>query len=136
MKTCFKCGAEKPLTEFYKHKQMSDGYLNKCKSCKKEYQKGHRLENVEYYRSFDKQRQKNRDRQKAIQVRALQWRKRNPDKYKAHTAVGNAVRDGRLVKGPCQVCGDQSVHAHHEDYTKPLDVVWLCPKHHSEKHSK
>jgi hypothetical protein len=134
MKVCVQCGAEKPLTEFYKHKQMSDGYLNKCKSCKKEYQKEHRLENVEYYRSYDKQRQKNRDRQKAIQASSLRWRKRNPDKYKAQTAVGNAVRDGKLVKEPCQVCGDQSVHAHHEDYTKPLDVVWLCPKHHSEKH--
>ena len=134
MKVCVQCGAEKPLTEFYKHKQMSDGYLNKCKSCKKEYQKEHRLENVEYYRSYDKQRQKNRDRQKAVQASSLRWRKRNPDKYKAQTAVGNAVRDGKLVKEPCQVCGDQSVHAHHEDYTKPLDVVWLCPKHHSEKH--
>lgn len=35
---------------------------------------------------------------------------------------------------PCEVCGDPNVHAHHEDYTKPLEVNWLCPLHHVERH--
>ena len=64
------------------------------------------------------------------------WRKRNPAKYKAHNSVNNAIRDGKLSKKPCAVCGEEKVHAHHEDYSKPLDVVWLCPRHHALHHAE
>lgn len=150
MKTCFKCGAEKPLTEYYKHKEMADGHLNKCKICTKLDAKNHRESNIDRIRGYDRKRHLNdpdrrkksleaskswRKRNKKIHTqKTREWRERNPDKYKAQTAVGNAVRDGRLVKEPCQVCGDQRVHAHHEDYTKPLDVVWLCHQHHVQWH--
>ncbi len=58
----------------------------------------------------------------------------NPEKYKAHTAVGNAIRDGKLKKLSCNVCGNNKVHAHHNDYSKPLEVIWLCSLHHARKH--
>jgi len=51
-------------------------------------------------------------------------------------AVGNAIRDGRLNRGPCEVCGSrESVEGHHEDYSKPLDVRWLCREHHKALHA-
>lgn len=54
----------------------------------------------------------------------------------AHKAVSNAIRDGKLTPLPCQVCGIQEVEAHHPDYSRPLDVVWLCRHHHSQIHKE
>jgi hypothetical protein len=34
------------------------------------------------------------------------------------------------------VCGSKKVHGHHEDYNKPLEVHWLCPKHHKARHKE
>jgi hypothetical protein len=60
-----------------------------------------------------------------------EWRIKNPDGYRAQTIVGNALRDGKISKLPCEVCGTtNNLHAHHEDYSKPLDVNWLCALHH------
>ena len=62
---------------------------------------------------------------------------RYPHKRVAVIMVNNAVRDGRLAKLPCEVCGTtKRVQGHHDDYSKPLDVVWLCPKHHAERHKQ
>ena len=54
----------------------------------------------------------------------------NPEKVRAHIAVRAAVKRGKLCKQPCEVCGCLEVQAHHEDYSKPLDVRWLCKSHH------
>jgi hypothetical protein len=59
------------------------------------------------------------------------WREENPAKVEAHRRVFVEVRASRLLKLPCQICGNpQRVHAHHDDYSKPLMVLWLCVKHH------
>lgn len=62
--------------------------------------------------------------------RTREWRRRNPHKDTAHQAVGRAIETGTLVRQPCEVCGALQTHAHHDDYTKPLEVRWLCPLHH------
>lgn len=54
----------------------------------------------------------------------------------AHCAVGKARREGILIPLPCAVCGSPNSVAHHEDYSKPLEVVWLCQKHHVARHRK
>ena len=56
-------------------------------------------------------------------------------KDKSRRKVWHAVKAGRLVRQPCEVCGALEVEAHHDDYSKPLDVRWLCPEHHRTHHA-
>ena len=63
-----------------------------------------------------------------------EWWKKNKDKLKVKDAVRYAIKTGKLVKTPCHICGDVQVEGHHPDYSRPLDVVWLCRKHHNEVH--
>ena len=62
------------------------------------------------------------------------WRERNPEKWAASILFNHAIRDGKITKGPCEVCGVDKVHGHHDDYDKPLEVRWLCPAHHADQH--
>ena len=131
-KKCFKCGVEKSLDEFYLHPRMSDGHLNKCKSCTKkdvenryyDPKKREMIFNYEIKRGQQPERKKKRlEYQRKMRLK-------HPKKYKARTAVSNALRGGKLKKTPCMVCAEEKVNAHHEDYDKPLEVLWLCRKHH------
>lgn len=150
MKTCFKCYVSKPLRDFYRHPQMGDGRLGKCKECTRRDVRINRSFRKEYYAAFDssrnklphrikarKQYEKTRRGRQVKRASNLRWIESNPEKRKAQHAANNAVRDGKLKKQPCQVCGTwKRVQKHHEDYSKPLDVQWLCPKHHAEAHRK
>jgi hypothetical protein len=44
----------------------------------------------------------------------------------ARETVRNAIKNGNLKKDPCEECGKLKAHAHHDDYSKPLNVRWLC----------
>ena len=135
MKKCFKCNKKKPLSEFYKHSQMADGYLNKCKECTKSDVKTNRYKNHEYYLAYDRKRfHENQERREYSFATSKRYTKKNPNKRSARSAISNAIRDGRIIKKPCEVCGCEKSEAHHEDYSKPLEVKWLCRKHHMELH--
>ena len=136
MKKCFKCGSGKPLGEFYKHSEMGDGHLGKCKECTKKDVRTHRREN-DSVREYDRRRYREQPHRKtAGQENVKKWRAKNPERYKAQTAVNNAVRDGRLEKKPCVECGTtEYLHGHHDDYDKPLEVKWFCAKHHHRFHA-
>ena len=134
MKTCFKCNETKPRSEFYRHRMMADGLLGKCKDCTKADVKDHR--NDPRYRgrvlAYDRARGNRQPKEYVAMYRAL-----NPDKYAAHTAVANAVRIGKLAKPTqCEKCGgDGLLHGHHDDYSKPLQVEWLCAACHRQHHA-
>ena len=63
------------------------------------------------------------------------YNSRHPLATKAHRITDYALKSGRLVKEPCSICGtENNLHAHHSDYNKPLEVTWLCDKHHRISH--
>lgn len=150
MKECFKCGKEKPLSDFYKHSQMADGHLNKCKKCAKKDVAKHREENLDEIRAYDRKRgslphrialrddyQKTAAGKIAGDNANRKYKERHPNKRAAHLLLGYAIKAGKIIKESCSICGSiYRIHGHHEDYCKPLDVIWLCPKHHSELHKK
>ena len=129
-KQCFKCKKEKDLSEFYKHNQMKDGHLNKCKECNKIDAINTRNARIEHYREYDRKRGNRQDNQYMAE-----YREKYPNKYKAHTMVNNAIKSGKLFHEPCEVCNTvDNVHAHHDDYLRPLNIRWLCAAHHSQWH--
>ena len=135
-KECFKCKTVKPLDCFYKHNQMADGHLNKCKQCTKTDANNHRLNNIEKVRAYDRKRGKIADRIKLNTEVNKQWRQQDLRRQKAHSAVSRAIKNGLLFRSPCQRCGNEKSLAHHEDYDHPLVVMWLCQPCHKQRHKE
>lgn len=136
MKVCFKCGKTKALNEFYRHPRMADGRLGKCKTCtKKDVAQNYQDKRV-YYAHYEKLRYKKPERRKAIKEYQRTRRAKSPGKYRCAYTVSNAIRNGTLVRQPCEQCGKPNAQAHHEDYRRPFKIRWLCRKHHLTQHSK
>lgn len=146
-KTCRRCSKLKALSEYYPHKQMADGHLNICRECKLSEVKAYRSANLEKVRAYDRLRGRDPKRLAKVAERArrlyggqyqkavaARYKERHPEKRAARLILGNAVRDGRIRKLPCEVCGNVKSEGHHDDYAFPLRVRWLCRKHHAEIH--
>lgn len=71
---------------------------------------------------------------KSKQESSKRWRVNNKIKSDAHKAVDKAIKLGILIRENCLVCGKENAFAHHEDYSKQLEVTWLCNFHHTEHH--
>jgi hypothetical protein len=147
MKTCRTCNKTLELEQFYKHGAMKDGRLNHCINCVKTRVRDHRKENLETVRLYDRQRGKTEERRERARdyaknnrelLRKIKatWAAKNKEKKRAHLKVKRAKEKGLITQGCCEVCGNFKSEAHHEDYSKPLEVVWLCRKHHAELHRK
>lgn len=142
MKTCKTCKIEKDDCQYYSNDKS-------CKDCRTAKVRANREKNIEKYREFDRQRANNPERvaaraayaktdagKAAIRRAHVKWENKHPKRKHAVTTVSNAVRDGRLLKQPCIVCGETEVEGHHPDYDRPLDVVWLCVAHHKQLHAE
>lgn len=156
-RTCKVCGETKPISEYYKHAGYAD---TKCKECAKaysrEYGRNHKEKikayRKEYYRknkarSLERSKQwveNNREAHRRhcresnqrhydeLLVRMQKYRSDYPDRYKARGIVSSKIQQGKLRKPTtCEVCGSEGyIEAHHEDYSKPLDIIWCCKKCH------
>lgn len=148
MKQCRGCGKWLDLSAYYKQSSCRDGHQHECKECTKERARVYRADTIEERRAFDRARamlphrvaareayEKTHRGRIALARAKEKWRSLNEMKRAAHILLGNAVRSGRIEKGVCEVCGDgKRTHAHHDDYSKPLEVRWFCPMHHKLFH--
>jgi len=112
---------EKPENKA-KFKGYVKSYYLKNKSKRKAYYKAWRKDNLLY--------------KKSCVLYSRKWRLENPDKRRAHRKVRSAI-DGGVLERPsvCSSCGSpRFIQAHHNDYTKPLSVIWLCAVCHKKQH--
>jgi len=140
---CKTCGEEKPLDAFYRQRTIL-GRHRSCVECVKARVRKYRAENIERVRDYDRQRGQLPERKAANRIRAKgrndasrkHWAERNKERRTAHITVNNALKKGRLVRPKtCERCGQEKrLHGHHEDYSKPMVVNWLCHDCHGERH--
>ena len=135
IKKCSKCGLELPLSEFNKNKNAKDGLQDVCRKCFSEYNKRRYSSDPERFKANVKAYRK-ANPEKVLETRLKTCQKR-PNMKNAHKAVDAALKCGALVRPDhCQGCGcssdDRRIEAHHNNYSIPLDVIWLCPPCHKQ----
>lgn len=133
MKVCSNCGMEKSKTEFQKRNASVDGLTASCRTCLKQ-------RDAARYQT-ERELRLNRHKAylatpegKAAHKRATEkWQEQNKLRRAAHVILNNALKYKTIERQLCWACGAKA-EAHHPDYSRPLDVVWLCKKHHHEVH--
>lgn len=153
LKTCFKCGADKPRTEFYRHKAMADGLLGKCKECTRQDVRENRASNLDYFQEYDRSRanlpariaarkayQQSPEGREALARGRQAYQERNRYKVRAQRLLRQAVRRGDVWRAPCCMApgcySTGRLEAHHTHYDNPLCVVWLCSSCHRRLHKE
>jgi len=136
MKKCTKCLQEKEsnLVNFKPHSQTKDGLSTYCRVCKqiydREYSRKYREQNPEWKRRENK----NNIKKQTLLIRI--YERQYPERIIATGRLNRAVKNGKIKRMPCEICGEEGAHGHHDDYNKPLKVKWLCAKHHRRLHAE
>jgi len=122
MKPCSKCGVN-PRREGHSW----------CRSCIAE---NTRQWAEKHPGCYDRYNARRTDAQKDLHAKLCrEWDEGHPGANHARVAVHRAIRVGKLIPEPCEVCGEARAEAHHPDYSKPLAVRWLCRRCHKRLHS-
>lgn len=122
--TC-RCGAEVVATA-----SIVSGGKKLCRPCIRARKRKYNERSVDYVREWIAAKPGKRTEY------LKRWREKFPEKARAHGQFRRALRHGVISRKPCEVCGDQKVHGHHEDYSRPLDVIWLCVRCHGQTRRK
>lgn len=125
VKTCRGCLKTLPTSDF--HKSKRDGFKSKCKICRKIEAKVYRDNFGDLLRTKDNVR--NTDGSKKPRVHD-----KTSNKYKAQYQSNNAIKSGFIKRLPCEVCGKEKSHGHHDDYLKIFELRFLCARHHRVWH--
>ena len=144
MRVCKVCGNEKALTEFPPYTvRGKTGFRYTCRNCwNAKWSPVIAAHQNRYYDTNANLRERvkaralrsHRENPAAAQRRNAVYAERHPEKAAAKREVMLAVRSGRLLRQPCSVCGAKKADAHHDNYSQPLNVLWLCRTHHGERH--
>jgi hypothetical protein len=131
MKYCYLCKQQRELKNFHKDNRRKDGLQTSCKDCKK------KLAKVYYMNNRDKHiesRKKyyNSEKGKITALRNYnKMRLKFPEKTRARRILNKEIDKGNLFKrNSCEICHNSPTHGHHEDYNKPLEIIWLCQRCH------
>lgn len=116
---CSSCLQVKPKSDFHKFLKRKCGVQPRCKACSSLRDK-----------TRDRVRARIRERKEYMLSYMKENRVKFPHKWKARLLARKAYQTGLIKKQPCVFCGSAETEMHHEDYSKPIDVVWLCHPHH------
>jgi hypothetical protein len=144
---CNKCKIEKPESSFYPYRptrckdcskkatnDWNSRNIKKVKQSQKEWRRNNTNKRREYYQKWYAKN----GRKRSIHSRESmkRWIHDHPEVHRCHQAVYEAINRGELTRpSKCCICQTAGkIHGHHDDYEKPLTVVWLCPSCHKRVH--
>ena len=135
MMRCSCCRQEKPETLFYWRDRARGQRRTECMDCRRKQSREDRAQNIAAVRAHDRQRNQLPQRRALNAAAARKWSTANSRLQLVNRRLQRAVRSQKLTPLPCLVCGDNA-EAHHPDYSRPFDVVWLCRSHHRQLHAE